>query len=93
MSEKNIDDLNRNFDYPAWGHVRFVESKYLTVQAGWRKVRRTWKERLLTRPWRPWQHHKLVAVQEPDPQIYEISPGVFIGHPVTITKLRQAVSP
>ena len=88
----NKDSLNNAFDYPVWSAVRFLESGLIRICTGTRKVRRTWRDRLFTRPWRPWQADRVEPVYEPDPNIYEIGHGLFTGHPVTIAKVRKLLS-
>lgn len=78
-----------------------VENASLTVS----RVRdRTWRERLLSWPWRPWQ--KAVVWSEPDPNYYmmdtgnlhlmgtnvEPGPQVLVAHPATAARLRAELS-
>ena len=62
-----------------------VECNLLTrVEA----VRRTWKERVFTRPWRPWR--KIKHVTGPDPDMMRVN-GMYYGHPATVAKLRKVL--
>jgi hypothetical protein len=51
-----------------------------------RKVERTWKERLFTCPWKPWQRFRY----EPDPLIYSFQ-GKLVMHPKTAQRLLETV--
>lgn len=51
------------YDFPV------ITSRHLTETVQ-RTVRRTWKERLLTLPWRPWQAVKVVVETVPSEEIY-----------------------
>jgi hypothetical protein len=68
---------------------RLVESPFCTVSEE-RLVKRSWKERLFTWPWRPWKSTKVVEVSVPDPNYYIVDDQV-VGHPVTIAKLMEIV--
>jgi hypothetical protein len=59
-----------------------------------RWVRRTWKERLFSRPWKPLISKKQITVKVqtylPDPQHYFIHKNKeIVGHPQTLQKLKQ----
>ena len=66
--------------------VRVFESKYMTVP---QEVKRTWRERLFTRPFRPFRKTKIIQV--PNPNLYRTPFGVY-GHPETIRKLKAALA-
>lgn len=51
------------------------------------QVRRTWKERLFSRPWRPWVRTRTVTPMKPDPRIYQSPDGYLVGHPVTVDRM------
>ena len=46
-------------------------------------VRRTWRERLLSWPWKPWVAERLEITMAPDPNLYRAG-AVIVGHPETI---------
>jgi hypothetical protein len=52
-------------------------------------VDRTWRERLLSMPWRPWVRVKTVA--SPMKDLIRTN-GKLFGHPETIAKLRDAIA-
>lgn len=78
-----------------------VENSMLMTRTAPR--RRSWRERLFSRPWRPWRKFETVYV--PDPNIYKMQlpsavPGsfgansmktIFICHPQTAGALREAL--
>jgi hypothetical protein len=45
-------------------------------------VKRTWKERLFTRPFRPLQRTRMITPKVPDTSVYVID-GVMVMHPET----------
>lgn len=50
-------------------------------------VRRIWRDRLLSWPWRPW----VATEQRPDPMIYKIAGQRFryVAHPETIARYKR----
>ena len=68
--------------------MQLLESAYMTVTKE-TTVKRSWRERLLSRPWRPWKTTKIVVSQEPDPNLYRIGRTQIVGHPATIAKLKK----
>lgn len=54
---------------------------------------RSWKERLFTLPWRPWESTKDELVTKPNPNLYKIKTMdqqlVVVGHPAIIEQLRK----
>lgn len=59
-----------------------------------RWYRRTWKERLFSRPWRPlqWREKRLTTETEmvPDPNIY-VRHGVIYCHPEVAARINEAI--
>ena len=49
-------------------------------------IRRTWKERFFSLPWRPWIATRLIIHYDPDPRVY-IYGNRLIAHPDIIEKL------
>lgn len=58
--------------------IQIITSTHLTVSS---QVRRSWGERLFSRPWQPWVSHKEVRI--PDPYAYRLYPNrdIYIVHP------------
>lgn len=71
------------------------ESDQLVIDGEPYKVRRSWRERLLTRPWRPWHAIKWVTPKIPNPNFF-VSNGEPFGrciyaHPETARKLYEKI--
>lgn len=64
------------------------ESVYCTVSEE-RVVRRTWKERLLSWPWKPWVAEKTIFIQVPDEHVYQIGRYTFVCHPAIAKQIRE----
>ena len=62
-------------------------SDYVTIVTE-TEVVRTWRERLLTRPWQPLKKTKTVSQHIPSEDVYEVG-GKLIMHPTTYYKLVQ----
>lgn len=62
--------------------LKLVESVFAIEQDGTRPetVRRSWKERLFTRPWRPWVSTKTIQVPNYKPAIFRAGNVVYY-HP------------
>lgn len=56
-------------------------------------VRRSWRERLFTRPWRPRVRSKIVMVMTtvPDDTIYQRG-NIYLMHPTTLQKLTAVLA-
>ena len=52
--------------------------------SGWKP--RSWKERLFTRPWKPWVSKTWVDIKE---EIYKLGEDRLAMHPVTYKKLQE----
>lgn len=65
---------------------RIVESQWLTEAGPPTEVRRTWRERLLSRPWRPWKATRIVVLQVPSRQVYMMGDSMVV-HPVFLREL------
>lgn len=69
--------------------MRIICSTLMTETA---QVERSWRERLLTWPWRPLQRHRHVQVPRMDYLINDGPGGQFIVcHPAAYDRLRRAV--
>jgi hypothetical protein len=53
------------------------------------EVKRSWKERLFSWPWRPWKKTKLVDEYHPDPNFYILGSFTFTCHPALYNQLRK----
>lgn len=64
-----------------------IESIHCTVPEE-QVTRRSWRERLLSWPWRPWITERRVVVQVPSPNVYLID-QIIVCHPVMAMLLRE----
>ena len=72
-----------------------LESPHMVVTLPPEKVKRSWRERLFSLPWRPLQTHYTVVRHVPDPNVYRIagpSGPILVCHPVTAHELREYMS-
>ena len=65
--------------------MRVVESVYATRPHTFHVVR-SWRARLLSWPWRPWQRCTQVTAQVPAAYM---TPDALIAHPDVVRELRQ----
>jgi hypothetical protein len=54
------------------------------------QVPRSWRERLLSRPWRPWRRTKPVTIWEPKGTVFQLG-NKLIMHPADAHKLRTEI--
>lgn len=55
-------------------------------------IKKTWKERLFSWPWRPWRKTKTIVTIEPTGDLFiDHQHGMIYGHPVDIEKLERAI--
>jgi len=71
--------------------MRVYADPALLVVKDAKVVHRTWRERLLSWPWKPWASQRLEAVLGPDPRLYRAG-AVIIGHPDTIAAATQELA-
>ncbi len=71
-----------------WG-LRVLESPYMEIDGPDVPVRRTWRDRLFSRPWRPWVATRLVRSRIPHPGFARISPTTIVMHPETARVLHE----
>ncbi len=68
--------------------LKIIEDINLTIQDGTIIVIRPWKERLFTRPWKPWVATKEIVKIIPNPEFFYLKDrGIVLAHPVTARRL------
>lgn len=67
--------------------IRVITSEWLTEAGEPVTVRRSWRERLLTWPWRPFQTTRTYVPQIPYRGAYKLPSGVMLMHPDTFRSL------
>ena len=73
MSESVLNDMLCGF--------RIIENPMLTVAGEPYTVKRTWKERLFSKPWRPTRATKTIVPQVPSREVVQYG-RTLIMHPV-----------
>ena len=71
--------------------MRIIESAYLMEPGEPRVERRTWRERLWSRPWRPWVATRTVIPQVPHRGALRLSDGTLVMHPATVKQLHDTL--
>ncbi len=66
--------------------MKVIESVWATQPGEPKTVQRTWKERLLTWPWRPWITTKVVPTHIP--AAYRVG-NMWVVHPTIMNELRR----
>jgi hypothetical protein len=73
---------------------RILESDLLTT-AGFYELRRTWRERLLSWPWRPLVAKIKVPTQVPRDDVFDLGPAMiprtYVCHPSVASYLRHLI--
>ena len=77
--------------FPPIRGIRIIEDPNLVQDGKPRVVRRSLRERLFSRPWRPLQRTRTVIPKEPRIEALEIRPGVLVMHPATARALREVL--
>jgi hypothetical protein len=68
-----------------------IEDERMVENALPRLVRRAWRDRLFTRPWRPWRKHKTVIDKVAMQCAYQFDEGLVM-HPEIAAKVRAALA-
>jgi hypothetical protein len=71
--------------------MRIIESAYLEEDGEPYQVRRTWRERLFTRPWRPLVATRTVVPKVPFRGVIQLNATTLVMHPVTLRQLRETL--
>ncbi len=72
--------------------LQIIENKNMVIEDGTTIIKRSWRERIFSRPWRPLQRTREITRFVPDPDVYLIRDrNIIIAHPVTVTKLHQEI--
>lgn len=69
--------------------VRIIESVWLTEPGNPVEVQRTWRQRLFSRPWRPWKATFTMIPHVPMRGGYQMGDAIVM-HPETVRKLKSA---
>jgi hypothetical protein len=72
--------------------LRVIESVWLTEAGEPYQIRRSWKERWFSRPWRPLQRTRTVVPQVPMKGGYRLNNDTIVMHPEIIRELRAALA-
>ena len=70
--------------------LRVIESVYLTEPGEPYEVRRSWTERLFSRPWEPLRRTRTIIPQVPMKGGYRIGRDAIAMHPETVRQLKRA---
>lgn len=73
--------------------LRVIESRLLEQDGEPRQVRKTWRARLCSWPWRPWQATTTVVPKVPYQGAFRLDKNTVVMHPDTIRKLRRLTEP
>jgi hypothetical protein len=70
-----------------FGGIRVIENAYAMAPGKPRQVARMWRERWLSRPWRPWVRTRTETPMVP--ASYMLPNGTLVAHPEVIAELRR----
>jgi hypothetical protein len=69
--------------------MRIIQSVWMTEEGEPITVHRTWWERLLTWPWRPWVGSRIVIPQVPRRDVVKMGNDTLMMHPATYQLLKE----
>lgn len=69
--------------------IRIIENLQMVKDGDPVEVKRTVKERLFTRPWRPFKRTRTVVPKVPRDDAIKLPNGTLVMHPETARKLRK----
>lgn len=64
---------------------RFIPDRNMT-ESRVEEVKRTWPERLFSRPWRPLKSHKFITISVPSRKVIRLR-GDYFAHPDLIAEI------
>jgi hypothetical protein len=71
------------------GRIRIIECLEMVGDGEPIEVRRGWRERLFSRPWRPFKRTRNEVPKVPMKDVYRLARGVFLMHPAVAAELRK----
>lgn len=71
--------------------MRVIESIYLVQDGEPYAEKRTWRERLFTRPWRPLLNLRIVTPRIPYQGVVQLDANTLVMHPETLRKLKETI--
>lgn len=79
------------------GRMPIIVAPYLTVDGEPYNVRRSLRERLFSRPWRPWVCTRTIVPQIPDPSMYSMLDPIsgrqtIVAHPETFKRVKHELA-
>ncbi len=69
--------------------MRVITSLWMTEAGEPYQVRRTWRERLFTRPWRPLVATRTIVPQVPMRDVIQLNASTLVMHPETWIILKE----
>jgi hypothetical protein len=78
-----------DFDPLLFQGMRVIESTYLTQSGEPCEVRRSWRERLFSWPWRPLQATRWFVPQIPYRGAIQLNANTLVMHPQTLCEMRK----
>ena len=77
---------------PLLSGYKIQTSSLMVVLGDVVQVPRTWRERLLTWPWKPWVSTKPQQTFKPDPRFYVVNGDTIVMHPDMYARLLMEVN-
>ena len=73
--------------------LKIITSEHFVEDGPPIQVARTWRERFLTRPWRPWEATRTVIPKVPMRCAYQLPDGTLTMHPETFRRMIKEQKP
>lgn len=74
-----------------FGQFKIIESLAMVEDGEPYEECRTWKERLFTRPWKPFKKTRTIVPKVPMKSIFKTPDGMLIMHPSLAAQLRRQI--
>lgn len=75
-----------------WDGMRVILSPHLTKSGEPQRTRRSWKQRLLERPWRPWEAEDVFIPQVPMMTAIRLNANTLLMHPAMWAEIKRRVA-
>jgi len=89
--EKLLDTFNKFKPSKSFRDFKFMECRLMTEKYDLIKIKRTFRERFLTRPWMPWIDYAWIFGPESPALYYYIFGDNIVGHPAIIDKIKAGL--
>ncbi|GAI08201.1 unnamed protein product [marine sediment metagenome] len=74
------------------GGIKIISNPFLVEDGEPCEIKRDWRERLLSMPWKPWTATKTITPKIPMKKFLKLPNGTYMAHPQIVNEIKNLVS-